>query len=121
MKTKLSILFIAAACILLPSLGCATLGGSSSEPTVRLSNDGRIYVGQTYTGLTKLVSRLKADGIKSSERIIIEIPQNTSNNAISAISRELSSKGYRRFVFNKPLAATAQKGLDPLIKHLDKE
>ena len=121
MKVILSSLFVVASCILLPSMGCATIGGGSAEPTVRLSNDGRIYVGKTYTGLTRLVSHLKANKVKPGERISIEIPHNTSQNAISAIGRELSSKGYRRFAFNKPLKASSQKGLDPLIRHLEKE
>jgi len=119
MKTRIFMFLLATSCVLLSSQGCATLGASNKEPTVRLSDEGRIYVGETYTGLTKLVSQLKADGIKPGSRITIEIPQNTSQNAITAISRELLSKGYRRSVFSKPLKATAEKGVDPLLKHLE--
>ncbi len=117
MKKGLFILFLAASALLLPTFGCATLDDNSSTAAVRLAEDGRIYVGKTYTGLTKLVAKLQSDGIKPSVRIIVEIPQNTSPNAINAISRELVSNGYRRILFNKPRRATAQKGVDPLTGH----
>ena len=121
MKTNRIILLLAVACMALPCQNSITLWGKTTTPTVRLSNEGRIYVGKKYTGLTKLVTELKSRGIKPNTRIVIEIPHNTSPDAIAAISRELIRHGYRRYVFNKPVKAVAEKGLDPLIKHLEKK
>ena len=86
------------------------------EAQVRLSQDGRIYVGDTYTGLAKLSAQLKKNGFKTQEQITIEIPQNTSPNALSAIGQELASHGFRRFVFSKPRKTVVEKGVDPLLK-----
>ena len=119
MKTRLYILLFVIVAAILPSLGCATAGRNSGSATVTLSNDGRIHVGTKYTGLRKLVAQLKANGIKPATRIMIEVPQDTSSNAIAAITRELSNNGYRRLVFSKPRRATAEKGSDPFTKHLD--
>ena len=121
MKTNRIILLLAVACMALPCQNSMALWGKTTTPTVRLSNEGRIYVGKKYTGLTKLVTELKSRGIKPNTRIVIEIPHNTSPDAIAAISRELIRHGYRRYVFNKPVKAVAEKGLDPLIKHLEKK
>lgn len=103
---------------LLPLQGCTSLDGSDREPTIRLSSSGRIYVEKKYTGLKRLVAQLKADGIKPSQRIVISVPRNTSPKAMQAISRKLLSNGYRRFIFQKPRKATAKKGADPLLKHM---
>lgn len=102
--------------------GCASTPASgTSETHVRLTDDGRIYVGNTYTGLSKLVSQLKRDGIEQQTRIMIEIPNNTAPSALSAIGRELASNGYRRFVFSKPRKAVAKKSVDPILKNLSIE
>jgi biopolymer transport protein ExbD len=119
MKTRLYILLFVIAAAILPTLGCATAGRNPGSATVTLSHDGRIYVGTKYTGLRKLAAQLKADGIKPTTRIMVEIPQDTSPNAMSAIGRELSSNGYRRFAFSKPRRALSVKGSNPLTKHLD--
>jgi biopolymer transport protein ExbD len=119
MKTRLYILLFVIAAAILPTLGCATAGRNTGSATVTLSNDGRIHVGTTYTGLRKLVAQLKANGITPATRITVEIPQNTSPNAIAAITRELSNNGYRRLIFSKPRRAISVKGSDPLTKHLD--
>ena len=121
MKTTRIIYLLAVACMVLPCQESQALWGKKTPPTVTLSDDGRIYVGKKYTGLTKLVAELKTKGIKPDTRIIIEIPENTSPNAITSISRELIKHGYRRYVFNKPVKAVAERGLDPLIKHLEKK
>ena len=121
MKTTHIILLLAIACAALPCQNSMAFWGKKTTPTVRLSNEGRIYVGKKYTGLTKLIPELKAQKIKPDTRIMIEVPHNTSPNTLAAISRELLKHGYRRYVFNKPVKAVAEKGLDPLIKHLEKK
>jgi biopolymer transport protein ExbD len=121
MKTVHIIFLLAVACMLVPCQSSMALWGKTTTPTVKLSNEGRIYVGKKYTGLTKLVTELKSRGIKPNTRIVIEIPHNTSPDAIEAIAKELLRHGYRRYVFNKPVKAVAEKGLDPLIKHLEKK
>ncbi len=100
----------------LPLLGCVSAQASRiDEFDVRLTPDGRIYVGDTYTGLAKLAAQLKANGVKRETQITIQIPHNTSPDAISSIGRELASSGYRRFVFSKPRRAVVEKGADPLL------
>ncbi len=121
MKTRLLILLLVTCGTLLPCQNVEAFWRKKQTPIVRLSDEGRIYVGKKYTGLTKLASELKSQKIKTSARITIEIPHNTSPDAITAISRELIRHGYRRYLFNKPVKATAEKGLDPLIKHLEKK
>jgi hypothetical protein len=86
------------------------------EPQVRLSEEGRIYVGDTYTGLAKLSAQLKKDGFKTQDQITVQIPQNTSPNALAAISKELANNGFRRFIFSKPRKTVVEKGVDPLLK-----
>jgi uncharacterized protein (DUF362 family) len=109
MKTVHIIFLLAVACMLVPCQSSMALWGKTTTPTVKLSNEGRIYVGK------------KSRGIKPNTRIVIEIPHNTSPDAIEAIAKELLRHGYRRYVFNKPVKAVAEKGLDPLIKHLEKK
>ncbi len=122
MSASRFILFaVTVACVLLPCQNSIALWGKKATPTVKLSPEGRIYVGKKYTGLTKLASELKSKGIKTNVRIIIEIPHNASPDAIAAISRELVKHGYHRYLFNKPVKASAERGLDPLIKHLEKK
>jgi len=61
---------------------------------------------------------LKKDGIDPTTQVTIEIPTNAPPQALTAISRELASSGYRRILFSKPRKATAEKGEDPLLKDL---
>jgi len=121
MRTIRIILLLAIACTVLPCSDSKAFWGKKTEPTVRLSTEGRVYVGKRYTGLAKLGSELKAKGIKPDTRIVVEIPHNTSPDALAAIAKELMRNGYRRYVFNKPRKAVAEKGYDPLIKHLEKK
>ncbi len=90
------------------------------EVSVKLSNEGRIYVGNRYTGLKKMVKQLKANGAKKEDRIVINIPKNTSPNALKSIGRELASNGYGHILFKQEHKPSAEIGLDPLIKHLYK-
>ncbi len=89
-----------------------------ADDHVRLSTNGRIYVGKTETPVRKLAAQLKKDGIDPKMQVTIEIPPNTPPQALTVISRELASNGYRRIVFSKPRQATAVKGEDPLLKDL---
>jgi biopolymer transport protein ExbD len=118
MKRQFVILIIAA---MVPLIGLATPLSGSSKPTVRLSQTGRIYVGEKYTGLRKLVSELKSSGISKKTRIVVEIPDNTSADALASISKELRKGGYRRFCFTKPRKATAERGVDPFLKHMQRK
>ncbi len=89
-----------------------------AEAHVRLSENGRLYVGDTETPVKKLATQLKKDGIDLKAQVTIEIPPNTPAAALTVISRELASSGYRRILFSKPRKATAEKGEDPLLKDL---
>ena len=114
--------------------GCATSGSTGKSgkkskstdvvvlvkqaPTVKLTQRGRIYVGDKYTGLKKMVKQIKANGVKKDQRIVVQIPRNTSQNALKAIGRELASNGYVHVLFKQELLSSTDVGPDPLIKHL---
>ncbi len=101
------------------SFGCASAQVSNAgAPHVRLTEDGRVYVGDHETGLRELAGRLKKNGVNPQIRITVGIPANTSPEALSAIGRELASNGYRRFIFSKPRKAVVEKSVDPLLKDL---
>lgn len=112
---KLSILLLGA---MLSSLtGCATAGPARlPKVSVTLREDGRIYVEDVYTGLSNLAPHLKKLGCGGATRITVEIPANTSSNAMAQISRELRTAGFGRFLFAKPRRAIAVVGDDPLLK-----
>ncbi len=137
MKTKTTILIIITACIFMIFQGCttSTITRKKSSPknerktkksvtrkevSVRLASDGRIYVGDRYTGLKKMTKQLKADGAKKTDRIIIYIPRHTSPKAMKSIGRELASNGYAHILFKQEQKPTVIIGHDPLIKHLHK-
>jgi hypothetical protein len=83
-----------------------------------MHKQGRIFVGDKYTGLKKMIKQMKADGIEKGDYITIQIPNNTSKNALTAIGRELASNGYSHILFKHELKPMAEVGPDPLIKHL---
>jgi biopolymer transport protein ExbD len=97
--------------------GCTTVKVEKG-PTIRMTQQGRIYVGDKYTGLKKMIKQLKSDGIKTSDYITIQIPNNTSKNALTAIGRELASNGYSHILFKHEVKPVSKVGPDPLIKHL---
>lgn len=99
--------------------GCASAQVlSPADAHVRLSGNGRLYVGKVETPVKKLAAQLKKNGIGPRMQITVEIPPNTPPQALTVISRELASSGYRRILFCKPRKATAEKGEDPLLKDL---
>ncbi len=117
MKTHIITIIITAICILISSQGCTTSRMGSKEISVRLSNEGRIYVGDRYTGLKKLVKQLKANGARKEDRIVINIPNHTSPNALKGIGRELASNGYSHILFKQEHKPSVKKGRSPLMKH----
>ncbi len=106
--------------VLMVSLGgCASAQVlNPADAHVRLSTNGRLYIGQVETPVKQLAAQLKKEGIGPKTQITIEIPPNTPPQALTVISRELASSGYRRILFSKPRKATAEKGEDPLLKDL---
>jgi biopolymer transport protein ExbD len=99
--------------------GCASAQVlKPADAQVRLSENGRLYVGDTETPVKKLAAQLKKDDIDPKTQITIEIPTNATPQTLTAISSELASSGYRRILFSKPRKATAEKGEDPLLKDL---
>ena len=119
MKLNKAILTIAAvACLLLPMQSLAL--GSTQKPVVRLSTSGRIYVGDTYTGLKKLVAMLKSKGYKPENAITVEIPNNTSQKALQTIRHELMRKGYGKVRFRKSQVIKAERGADPFLRNTKK-
>jgi len=117
-KFKIISLFVVIA-VFVSAAGCSTVRVvKEAEPTIHMTKQGRIYVGDEYTGLKKMVKTLKSTGIKKDDRITIEIPKNTSENALKAIGRELASNGYVHILFKQKLEPFVEVGPDPLIKHL---
>ncbi len=104
--------------LVIPLTGCASPLSDSSQATVRLSKEGRIFVGDTYTGLRKMVKQLKADGVSKRTKITIEIPDNTSPKAMKSIAKTLSKGGYKRILFIKPRKVSAETGLDPILRRI---
>lgn len=118
MKTCLLKCLIALA-LMVSFSGCASAQVlKPADAHVRLSTNGRLYVGKIETPVKKLAAQLKKDGIGPKTQITIEIPPNTPPQALTVITRELASSGYRRILFSKPRKATAVKGEDPLLKDL---
>jgi len=130
MKRNIITLIISAACILYFAQGCTTSRVTSKkrsprnerrtkksvtrkEVSVRLSSEGRIYVGDRYTGLKKMVKQLKADGAKKSDRIIIYIPTHTSPESMKAIGRKLASNNYVHILFKQEQKPSVIIGSDP--------
>jgi hypothetical protein len=99
------------------SSGCRTVSVDTG-PTVVMNNQGRIFVKGKYTGLKKMVKQLKEEGFPKKSTITVQIPENTSQNALKAISRELASNGYTHFLFMHARKPSVQLGPDPLVKHL---
>ncbi len=100
--------------------GCAStqLSRAASSNTVELRENGRFLVEKETVPLQELAAQLKKIGVKPSQQIIVEIPENTSPAMLSVIGQQLASNGYRRFIFSKPRKAVAKKGADPLLKGL---
>lgn len=110
MKKQIILTFIASACSLMVFQGCTSSNVNAGEIglrhtlkgkvttikvyNVRLSPQGRIYVGDKYTGLKKMVKQLKTEGANTNDRIAISIPANTSQKALTAIGRELATNGF---------------------------
>ena len=117
MKTHLIIFIVSIACILEFTQGCTTGQVGGKEVSVRLSNEGRIYVGERYTGLKKMVKQLKADGTKKEDRIVIYIPPHTSQKAMTSIGRELASNGYPHILFKQEQRPSITIGHPPLKKY----
>lgn len=104
-------------CLMIATLltgGCASMRViETRDEEIRLSSQGRLYVGDTLVALNTLGGELRKRGYSADQQITIEIPHNTSPNAITAIGRELAAHGYRRVIFSKPRQTIVEKGDDP--------
>ena len=78
------------------------------QETIRISEEGRIYVGDRETALRQLASRLRREGVAQSDTVYVSIPDETPRRVMVAVSRELASKGFRRVIFTKPPRAIAE-------------
>jgi len=108
-------------CYILLLCGIALLTAARAEPdaegslsivhrqeTVRISEQGRIYVGERETALGQLAARLRREGVSRNDTVYVSIPDETPRRVLVAVGRELASKGYRRVIFTKPPRATAE-------------
>jgi biopolymer transport protein ExbD len=118
MKTRLTLHLI---CLgLLLTLPRAIMAGAQPEPlsllqkpaAVRISEQGIIYIGDRETPLRQLSRQLRRAGYEQTDAIHISIPEQTPQDVMTAVSRELASKGFRRIIFTKPPKATAET--DPI-------
>ncbi len=102
--------------LILSLTGCTTMSRAEAPPgTVTLMESGRVYVGQTHTGLAGMARQLKANGCTRQSRITIEIPQDTSPAVMQEISRHLATGGFHRIIFVKPRRAISEVGEDPMV------
>lgn len=76
--------------------------------TIRISEQGRIYIGERETNLNQLGRRLKRDGYKPNDTIYVSIPDETPRRVLVAVGRELASQGFRRVIFTKPPRTVAE-------------
>ena len=76
--------------------------------TIRISAEGRIYVGDQETPLNRLVRRLRRECYSQSDTIYVAIPSETPQRVLVAVSRELASHGFRRVMFVRPPRAVAE-------------
>jgi biopolymer transport protein ExbD len=76
--------------------------------TVRITEQGKIFVGDRETPLQQLARRLRREGVAQSDTVYISIPEETPNRVLVDVSRELATRGYRRVIFTKPLRTTAE-------------
>lgn len=114
MKTPFALKLICLGILLI--LPRTTLAGSQPEPlsllqrpeAVRISEQGIIYIGDRETPLRQLARQLRRAGYVQTDAIHVSIPDNTPQNIMMAVSRELASKGFRRIIFTKPPKATAE-------------
>jgi biopolymer transport protein ExbD len=115
----LPILIALLACAL--PCGCATSVAKekttkkqkSPQVTIRMNEQGQIYVGDTKTGLKGLVRHLKRKGYPTSTHVTIEIPQNASSDAMKKIGQTLAAGQYFSMHFTRPRVATAVKAPHP--------
>ena len=102
--------------LLLSLTGCTTMSRAEAPSgTVTLTESGRLYVGQTHTGLAGMARKLRTDGCTRQSRITVEIPHDTSPAVMQEISRHLASGGFHRFIFVKPRRAVSEVGEDPMV------
>ncbi len=76
--------------------------------TVRISAQGKIYVGEREVNLRQLGRRLRRDGYAQTDTIYVSIPEETPQRVLVAVGRELASQGYRRVIFTRPPRAVAE-------------
>jgi len=76
--------------------------------TIRISEDGRIYVKNRATPLRQLSRQLQREGLEKQDPIYVSIPDRTPQKLLVAVIRELSAQGFRRVIFTKPPKAVAE-------------
>ncbi len=76
--------------------------------TIRISEEGRIYVGDRETRLNRLARRLRREGYSEEDTIYVSIPEGTPRRVLVSVGRELASRGYRRVIFTRPPRAIAE-------------
>ena len=76
--------------------------------TIRISEAGRIYVGEHETRLNQLARRLRREGVSQEDTIYVSIQDETPRGVLVAVSRELATRGYRRVIFTRPPRAVAE-------------
>ncbi len=99
-----------------PPFASATSDSSSEDgisiiqrpETFRISEEGRIYVGDRETRLNQLARRLRREGISPKDTIYVSIPYDIPQRVLVSVSRELASHGYRRVIFTRPPRAVAE-------------
>jgi len=76
--------------------------------TIRITEEGRIYVGERETRLNRLARNLRREGYAPEDTIYVSIPERTPRRVLVDVGRELASRGYRRVIFTRPPRAISE-------------
>ena len=93
-----------AVCALLTA-GCFSPAGRvASDNTVRVSlvNSKTVEIGGRTLPVDQLAARLKRMGGNATTSVVIAVPQNTTNQDLAALTRQLRAAGFIRVIFTKP-------------------
>lgn len=115
-----------AALIILGSIQTVSVPAASEDSPrheqnahVVITSSGYIKVDNRIIKLKQLKASLKKIKADPRETLIVAIPEQTPQKVLVTLSRELVKQGYSRFVFSKPVKATAEKGADPLLRRIN--
>jgi len=110
----LLVFFVALATARAAGLQAPAAPGSTFKLT--LSDEGVLLVNDVRVKLPDLPKKLKSLGVKPDTVLVIAVPQDASTSTLTTISKELATKGYKRFTFIRPRKAVAFVGTNTVAR-----